>query len=72
MEYQADKLYSAALYEEQLKSLLREGFYETSKKDLINFFKKKGYFDLLVTRGDRIYLDDICFVFKNGKLIDVE
>jgi hypothetical protein len=71
-EHQNDKLYSALLYEEQIKSLLRDGFYGISKNGLIEVFKKRGYIDAIVERGDRVYLDDICFVFKGGKLIDVE
>lgn len=71
------QLYSVAQREAKLKSLLEESFYGIPKNDLINILTDREYFsDAASFRfrvdGDKVYLDNICFIFKDNKLVGVE
>jgi hypothetical protein len=73
----SDGLYSAARREERLKSLLGESFYGIPKKDFIKVLTDREYFSdadsfRFKIDGDNIYLDNTCFIFKDGKLIGVK
>jgi hypothetical protein len=46
-----------------------------TKEEIISILQNKGIYDNSVNleiKEDRIYYEDICFVFRDGKLIAIE